>query len=180
MTSSSRELPPVADMRTRSTTTLGSAHWNSVKLGSAPQSAGIFPTACGWRNASRLTGILRHKIVDRIRLAARDTAEALPHDDSDDSFGSLGGWLHAPQSWSGDPARLSENTEFWQQVRACFGALPDRQAQVFALRTFDGMETEEICSNRFTNVPRCMPASVENRLEASVRSGGDGGSGCPQ
>ena len=93
-----------------------------------------------------LMGILRHKIVDRIRAASRqDTVEALPVGEMDEWCGKTDRWLHAPKSWSGDPAKLSEDAEFWQQVRACFGALPERQAQVFALRTFDELEAEDIC-----------------------------------
>jgi len=93
-----------------------------------------------------LMGILRHKIVDRIRLAARDTTvEALPAGEMDEWCGKTDRWLHAPKSWSGDPSKLSEDAEFWQQVRKCFGALPERQAQIFALRTFDELEAEDIC-----------------------------------
>ena len=93
-----------------------------------------------------LIGILRHKIVDRIRMAARtEQAVPVPVEDMDDWCGETDHWLHAPKPWSADPAQLSENAEFWQQVRACFGALPERQAQVFALRTFDGLEADDIC-----------------------------------
>jgi RNA polymerase sigma-70 factor (ECF subfamily) len=93
-----------------------------------------------------LIGILRHKIVDAIRLAARQANAGDPsRDDLDGMFGQDGHWLNRPRSWQGDPAALSENAEFWQQVRVCFAALPERQAQVFALRTFDGMDAEDIC-----------------------------------
>jgi len=93
-----------------------------------------------------LMGILRHKIVDRIRLAARDPAvEALPTGEMDEWCGKTARWLHPPKSWSGDPSKLSEDAEFWQQVRKCFAALPERQAQIFALRTFDELEAEDIC-----------------------------------
>jgi RNA polymerase sigma-70 factor (ECF subfamily) len=93
-----------------------------------------------------LMGILRHKVVDRIRIAARETVfEPLPIKDVEHWGTSKNQWLHPPKSWSGDPVRLSENVEFWQQVRACFSALPALQAQVFALRTFDGLDAEDIC-----------------------------------
>jgi RNA polymerase sigma-70 factor (TIGR02943 family) len=95
-----------------------------------------------------LFGILRHKIVDRIRIAVRDgDVEALPADDIEHWQASNDHWIRPPKAWSADPATLSENAEFWQHVRACFGALPERQAQVFALRTFDGLEADEICKN---------------------------------
>jgi RNA polymerase sigma-70 factor (ECF subfamily) len=95
---------------------------------------------------SWLIGILRHKIVDRIRVLAREDAATIPNDDGMDNWcGQSDRWLHAPGRWRADPAQLSENADFWQQVRACYGALPELQAQVFALRTFDGLSTEEIC-----------------------------------
>lgn len=93
-----------------------------------------------------LIGILRHKIVDRIRIAAREMLfEPLPINDGEDWGSSKNRWPHPPKSWSGDPARLSENVEFWQQVRNCFSALPALQAQVFALRTFDDLSADDIC-----------------------------------
>jgi RNA polymerase sigma-70 factor (ECF subfamily) len=93
-----------------------------------------------------LVGILRHKIVDRIRLAARNEGAANVSDAAmDDWCSDTGTWLHAPRSWNGDPARLSEDAEFWVQVRRCFAALPERQAQVFALRNLDGLDGEAIC-----------------------------------
>ncbi len=93
-----------------------------------------------------LTGILRHKIVDRIRLAVRAEANTSLSDGEEALWsGSMQHWVNPPKFWSGDPAHLCEDEEFWQQVRNCFGALPERQAQVFALRTFDGLEAEDIC-----------------------------------
>jgi len=93
-----------------------------------------------------LMGILRHKIVDRIRLAARDPAvETLPVGEMDEWCGMTDRWLQPPKSWSGDPSKLSEDAEFWQQMCQCFATLPKRQAQIFAMRTFDDMEAEDIC-----------------------------------
>ena len=93
-----------------------------------------------------LIGILRHKIIDRIRIAARQEAhETQVGDDLEAWCGDSGHWRHAPKPWAADPAQLSEDAEFWQRVRACFAALPERQAQVFALRTFDGLAAEDIC-----------------------------------
>ncbi len=93
-----------------------------------------------------LMGILRHKIVDQIRVSARNAAQvAIPAGDLDEWFGTNNRWLHPPKSWSADPSQLADDDEFWQQVRKCFEALPRRQAQVFALRTFDDISSEHIC-----------------------------------
>lgn len=93
-----------------------------------------------------LMGILRHKIVDRIRIVVRDSAvESLSIAEEQDWFDTREHWRRPPKAWSGDPAKLSEDEDFWQQVRKCFAALPERQAQAFALRTFDELEADEIC-----------------------------------
>ena len=94
-----------------------------------------------------LVGILRHKIVDRIRLAAREEGQAVADEAEDGAFdnGLFQHWRRQPGRWQGDPVGLSEDAEFWQAVRHCFGTLPERQAQVFALRTFDELDAEEIC-----------------------------------
>lgn len=95
-----------------------------------------------------LIGILRNKVVDRIRIASREVMVD-PSDSTvesmDDWCGKTDRWLHAPKPWSGDPSKLVEDGEFWEQIRKCFSGLPERQAQVFALRTFDELEAEEIC-----------------------------------
>jgi len=113
-----------------------------------------------------LISILRNKVIDRIRLASREVMVAV--DSMDDWCGTTDRWLHAPKlwsgnasrlvgaggtrcrhclpkPWSGDPSKLVEDGEFWDQIRKCFSGLPERQAQVFALRTFDELESEEIC-----------------------------------
>jgi RNA polymerase sigma-70 factor (TIGR02943 family) len=95
-----------------------------------------------------LIGILRNKVVDRIRLATRETQVNLVDDVGetvDEWSGTTDHWLRAPKAWRGDPTKLVENGEFWDQVRKCFAGLPERQAQVFALRTFDELEAEDIC-----------------------------------
>ena len=93
-----------------------------------------------------LIGILRHKIVDRIRLLAREPVGGGADDEDDDTWSAdSGSWLKPPRSWHGDPATLSENAEFWTKVRACFAGLNERHAQVFALRVMDELSAEEVC-----------------------------------
>jgi RNA polymerase sigma-70 factor (ECF subfamily) len=95
-----------------------------------------------------LIGILRNKVVDRIRLSARENL-ASPVDDIDEPIdqwsGTTNKWLRAQKTWRTDPTQLVEDGEFWDQIRKCFAGLPERQAQVFALRTFDELDAEDIC-----------------------------------
>lgn len=94
-----------------------------------------------------LIGILRNKVVDRIRLSTRENLANPVQDNSEtvDEFSSTNHWLRAPKAWQADPTKLVEDGEFWDQIRKCFAGLPERQAQVFALRTFDELEAEDIC-----------------------------------
>ena len=100
-----------------------------------------------------LISILRHKIVDRIRLLAREDghADASRIDDAESGWWKPDGhWARPIPAWrpaasTDEPAELAEKHEFWEQVRRCLGTLPERQAQVFALRTFDDVDAEEVC-----------------------------------
>jgi len=92
-----------------------------------------------------LIGILRHKIVDRIRAAVR--REATLEDDSqlEGLFDQRQRWAVAPREWGSDPGAAAERGEFWDQFERCVDDLPERQAQVFLLRTLDDRSTEDIC-----------------------------------
>jgi RNA polymerase sigma-70 factor (ECF subfamily) len=90
-----------------------------------------------------LLGILRHKILSRLRAAAR----AGPSADVDD----LGGWFNARGNWRkatvrwDDPAALAERQDFWRVVHHCLSGLPAGMAAAFTLRTLDGCAAEEVC-----------------------------------
>jgi RNA polymerase sigma-70 factor (ECF subfamily) len=90
-----------------------------------------------------LMGILKSKIMDRLRSAARQAVEADPAD-LDAWFDESGHWRKAPKRW-GDPAAFVERTEFWQVVRDCLSKLPPRMAEAFTLRTIDEQGGEEVC-----------------------------------
>ncbi len=101
-----------------------------------------------------LIGILHHKIVDRIRLLTREDSfadSASATDDADVAWWKPDGhWARPMPAWRQpsspeEPAEMADKHEFWQQVRRCLAALPERQAQVFALRTFDDVAADDIC-----------------------------------
>lgn len=103
-----------------------------------------------------LMGILKHKVMDHYRRSARDLPlvedERLPCE-AEQPFEAGGEWRghwrndegFGPRDWGPDPAGDLEKKEFWQVLRECLKALPDRLARVFSLREVDGCETEEIC-----------------------------------
>jgi RNA polymerase sigma-70 factor (ECF subfamily) len=92
---------------------------------------------------SWLLGIMRHKILTRLRLAAR-TAPQADVDDLDTWFNARGKWRQAPARW-GDPAALAERNDFWRVVRRCLARLPARMAEAFTLRTLDDLAPGDVC-----------------------------------
>ena len=95
-----------------------------------------------------LFGILRHKIVDTIRIDSRkvstDAVEAKT-ENLDDFFDEHGHYRFPPQAWQGNPRKDFERGEFWECFTQCLARLPKRTADVFSLRELDGLDREEIC-----------------------------------
>jgi RNA polymerase sigma-70 factor (ECF subfamily) len=90
-----------------------------------------------------LLGIMKRKVVDRLRAAAR----AAPADDDeglDAWFNARDKWRKAPRRWD-DPAAAAERAEFWDVVRGCLARLPPRMAEAFTLRTLDEWGPAEVC-----------------------------------
>ncbi|SEG68599.1 sigma-70 family RNA polymerase sigma factor [Marinobacterium lutimaris] len=103
-------------------------------------------------------GILRHKLVDAIRLRGRDVvAEHNPNElpEVDEMFDSHAHWALGarPQSWV-QPEESCDNDRFWEVFDICVFHLPKSGAQVFTLRELMGLETEEICD--------CLEISEQN------------------
>jgi RNA polymerase sigma-70 factor, ECF subfamily len=95
-----------------------------------------------------LVAILKHKVIDRIRKHARETArsggDAGEMDDSGD-FTPAGHWTKWPAAWPKDPAAALERREFWEALHRCLSSLPAQLAEPFVLRELDGLSGEEIC-----------------------------------
>jgi RNA polymerase sigma-70 factor (ECF subfamily) len=95
-----------------------------------------------------LIGILRHKIIDHVRGAARAraTGEAdLAEETLKGSFDGSGVWKIKLARWSCDPAELFENEEFWDMFHKCVHELPPRLDDAYSLRELEGLEMKEIC-----------------------------------
>ena len=90
-----------------------------------------------------LMGILKRKVVDRMRTAARDARET-SLDDLDAWFNAKGKWRKGPRRWD-DPAATVERSEFWSVVRQCLAQLPERMAGAFTLRTLDDQAPTDVC-----------------------------------
>lgn len=95
-----------------------------------------------------LTAILKHKVADLLRARARevplDPADLTEDAGDDDAFLLDGHFRQAPADW-GDPDRALEQQRFWEAFERCSAGLPERTAQIFALREIHGASVAEIC-----------------------------------
>lgn len=111
----------------------------------------------GGRSSERtwLIGILKHKLIDHYRKNSKQVQ--LTEEDTD--LSDLDGFFSRPDKWDGhwvialrpvdpeqSPDQVMENSEFWEVMNRCLSALPQRVANVFALREIDGMSSDDICS----------------------------------
>ncbi len=100
-----------------------------------------------------LIGILKRKVVDHFRRAAReapgsevDAADRAASGCADQSdFTAKGLWARGPGRWGGDPGRLLEDGEFWDVFHRCLAGLSERLADAFVLRELEQMPSDEVC-----------------------------------
>jgi RNA polymerase sigma-70 factor (ECF subfamily) len=126
-----------------------------------------------------LVGILRHKILDHFRAAARKREEAalsLPSDNDCDPteewFTGYGAWKVDPNAGlevlDEDPRRLLERAEVLRALRACLDRLPSSLRRLYVLRELDGSPPEEICET--TGVTRGSLAVLLHRARQLLRA----------
>jgi RNA polymerase sigma-70 factor (ECF subfamily) len=91
-----------------------------------------------------LIGIMKRKVLDRLRAAARTREELGTDLDVDTLFDRKGHWRRPPRRWK-PPAEEVEWSEFWGVVRGCLDKLPALMAAAFMLRTLDDVAPGEVC-----------------------------------
>lgn len=114
----------------------------------------------GFEGRSRLgtwlTGILRNKILDHFRAAARDRRDPLSsleaqaaHDPDGEWFTPAGQWAAHPvvglEALDASPHELVERAEVIAAIEDCVSRMPRGLQRIFALREFDDRDTDEIC-----------------------------------
>jgi RNA polymerase sigma-70 factor, ECF subfamily len=111
------------------------------------------------------TGILKHKIVDAIRRAAREQPLAAEGDaaDFDALFDERGHWHEHPHAWPAPDGALQEK-QFLAALQRCLEALPPRTAQAFLLREHMGLETAEICKELGVTSTHCWVLLYRARM----------------
>lgn len=130
-----------------------------------------------------LIGILKHKLMDYFRKAAREIQfeddEQINELVDKQSYNERGQLNIEIKNWS-QPEKALEQDEFWHTIYSCVDNLPQRFATIFLLREVDGFETDELCktldmspSNLWTTLSRirkkmqqCLDANWFNRTGA--------------
>jgi len=113
-----------------------------------------------------LTGILKHKIIDSIRRAAREpSAGAELEDDAafDPLFRANGHWKDRPQAWE-EPQGALEQKQFLGVLEQCLARLPQKTARVFMLREHLGLDTDEICKELAITPTHCWVLLYRARM----------------
>ena len=114
-----------------------------------------------------LTGILKHKIIDAIRRASRETA--LSGDDEGDGsefdrlFEDNGHWVEHPAAWGNAEASL-EQKQFFEELEKCLARLPAKTARVFMMREHLGADTGEICQELSVTPTHCWVLLYRARM----------------
>ncbi len=96
-----------------------------------------------------LTGILKHKIIDVMRVQVKTTAlvyeENIPDTaGADDFFDDEGHWIDAPMGWNAPEGEL-EQKQFLGVLQSCMDKLPKKLAALFMLREVIEEDNETIC-----------------------------------
>ncbi len=96
-----------------------------------------------------VTGILKFKIIDNLRVATRERQIETQDDQSEDDvvdalFLQDGHTRAMPHQW-GDPDATLEQKDFFRVLEVCLEKLPANTARVFMMREWLEMDTDEIC-----------------------------------
>lgn len=116
-----------------------------------------------------LTGILKHKIIDHLRRAAREQPLTAEGDDRPEAeaidalFAVDGHWREFPSQW-GNPDTALENSRFRAAFELCLQRLPERTARVFMMREIMEQSTDEICKDLGITATNCWVMLHRARL----------------
>jgi RNA polymerase sigma-70 factor (ECF subfamily) len=99
-----------------------------------------------------LVGILKHKLIDYLRLRKREVSidcsedRELPDELDALMFKADGHFQEAPAEWGNPEGELSSR-QFFEVLEACAEHLPPAMARVFMMREWLELPSEEICKD---------------------------------
>jgi RNA polymerase sigma-70 factor (ECF subfamily) len=97
-----------------------------------------------------LVGILKHKLIDYLRLRKREVAlESSDDRDGSDELDALvfradGHFQEPPADWGNPEAELTSR-QFFEVLEACAEHLPPGMARIFMMREWLELTSEDIC-----------------------------------
>lgn len=95
-----------------------------------------------------LMGILKHKIVDYIRKASRETVTEdveIMQTYNTPLYRYSGVPTRDPRPWQFNPSKAAEHSDFWVVFQECLSKLKGHHHDAFVLRELEGKSTDEIC-----------------------------------
>src|SRR5690606_12710744 len=102
-----------------------------------------------------LVYILKRKVIDHYRRSNSKKGKAEIRINYNSDSQTEGDWLEeqVADPFSRDGDNIMENEELGLALQDCIDKLPLKQAQVFRMKTIQGMETEDICNELNINPP---------------------------
>lgn len=95
-----------------------------------------------------LISILKRKIIDHYRKINSNKGKAEVRITSNNESETEGDWLEERVADPFDKTAEDsmQNTELGEAILNCLSKLPEKQAEVFRMKTIEGIETEDICN----------------------------------
>ena len=118
-----------------------------------------------------LTGVLRNKVIDHYRSAARrPTVREADVTISDDRADGGEGWIESQpeESPGADPVVITEQREFMTILEQALAKLPELAGRAFRMREIQGYSTEEI--TRVLNITQGNLWVLIHRAKSALRN----------
>jgi RNA polymerase sigma-70 factor (ECF subfamily) len=115
-----------------------------------------------------VVGILKHKIIDHFRRAAREVSveaqvEAAEVETFDELYTPAGHRVDPPLDWRDPEASLSR-IQFFDVLQLCVDKLPKNIGRVFMMREWLELETDQICKELAITSTNCFVMLFRARM----------------
>lgn len=126
--------------------------WAEDAVSEVMVAALVKPQSFGNRSQLKtwLVGILKHKIIDALRLHGREVCQSDDEHDSNEDpldylgFKADGHYVEPPAEW-GNPEQRASSRQFFEVLEICTNQLPPVQGRLFLMREWLELSSEEIC-----------------------------------
>ena len=119
---------------------------------------------------SFVIGILKHKIIDQMRVVRREVQIEVEENDGgsdSDAFDTLftqsGHFRETQKDW-GDPDAALQRREFFEVLQTCVDKLPKNLGRIFMMREWLELETGDICKELGISASNCWVMLYRARM----------------